>query len=51
MLPNKLSQHRPCTTTTTDRGMPDFSPGITAMFEAAGSQSKHNTVILGQAKI
>ena len=31
--------------------MPDFSPGITAMFEGAGLQSKYNTVILGQAKI
>ena len=31
--------------------MPDFSPGITAMFEEAGLQSKYDAVILGQAKI
>lgn len=49
MLPSKLLQHLPCTTITTDLGMPDFSPEIMAMFEVAGSQSKYNTVILGHA--
>lgn len=49
-LPNKLLRHRPCTTITTDRGMPDFSPGITAMFEEVGSQSEYCTITFGHAQ-
>lgn len=47
MLPSKLLQHLPCIIITTDLGMPDFSPEITAMSEEAGSQSKYCTAILG----